>query len=318
MTSGAQGAAGSEPRAAGDFTQAVVLGAGLGTRLRPMTEHLPKPGVPLLHIPVAAHAIAHLAAAGVRDVAVNTHYLASALEAALPAHVPPHLTLRFSREAALLGTGGGIRAAWALLDPTRPLLVMNGDILFRPDLAEVVRVHRTRAALATMVVRAHPEAQRLGAVESDRQGRVARLLGTPAEREVAEEWMFTGVHVLSPEVFGRLPEEGCIVRRGYRHWVDEGLPVYAAPSDATFRDVGTHAEYLAAHLDALDADPSTVAVHPDARVMPEAHLSRSFVGPHAEVASGVRLHECVVWPGTTVRSSATRALIGPFGVLPVP
>ena len=149
-----------------EFTQAVVLGAGLGTRLRPMTEHLPKPGVPLAHVPVAAHTIAHLVAAGVDAVAVNTHYLAEALEGALPRHVPNGLTLRFSREAQLLGTGGGIRAAWALLDPEKPLLVMNGDILFRPDLRRAMAMHQERGALATMIVREHPEAHRLGASEA--------------------------------------------------------------------------------------------------------------------------------------------------------
>jgi hypothetical protein len=101
-----------------EFTQAVVLGAGLGTRLRPMTEHLPKPGVPLAHVPVAAHTIAHLVAAGVDAIAVNTHYLAEALEGALPQHVPEGSDRCASRaRTELLGTGGGIRAAWSLLDP---------------------------------------------------------------------------------------------------------------------------------------------------------------------------------------------------------
>ncbi|MBK7153641.1 MAG: NTP transferase domain-containing protein [Sandaracinaceae bacterium] len=229
-----------------EFTQAVVLGAGLGTRLRPMTEHLPKPGVPLAHVPVAAHTIAHLVAAGVDAVAVNTHYLAEALEGALPRHVPNGLTLRFSREAQLLGTGGGIRAAWALLDPEKPLLVMNGDILFRPDLRRAMAMHQERGALATMIVREHPEAHRLGAIETAADGRVVRLLGAPAQRVPDSVWMFTGVHLLSPAAFHDLPQEGCIVRQAYRHWVDAERPVYAQPSEASFRDVGTHAEYLAA------------------------------------------------------------------------
>jgi mannose-1-phosphate guanylyltransferase len=298
-------------------TQAVVLGAGLGTRLRPMTEHLPKPGVPMLHKPVAAHAIHHLVAAGVRAVAVNTHYLAHALEDLLPAHVPPGVTLRFSREETLLGTGGGVRAAWARLDPTLPLLVMNGDILFQPDLTAVMQAHHQRGALATMVVRPHPEAQRLGAIETNADGRVVRLLGTPAERDATHEWMFTGVHLLAPAVFQRLPEAGCIIRRGYRAWVDEALPVYAVPSGVGFRDVGTHAEYLAAHLDALDQEPDVVAVHPSASVDPTAHVERTFVGEGARIGAGVHLRDCVVWPGTRVTQSAERSLLGPFGVLPV-
>ncbi|MCA9575118.1 MAG: NDP-sugar synthase [Polyangiales bacterium] len=299
------------------ITQAVVLGAGLGTRLRPMTNHLPKPGVPLLQRPVAAHAIDHLARAGVRTVAVNTHYLAPALEELLPHHLPDGVRLRFSREESLLGTGGGIRAAWGKLNPREPLIVMNGDIVFQPDLLAAIGTHDAHDALATMVVRAHPEAQRLGAIDTDAAGRVVRLLGTPAGRDVANEWMFTGVHVLSPAVFELLPPEGCVIRRGYRGWVDEGLRVYAVPSAAPFRDVGTHAEYLGAHLDALDVDAGVAQVHPEAQVHPSAVLTRSFVGAGARVGAGVVLRECVVWPGTLVTDSAERAIIGPFGVLAV-
>ncbi len=300
-----------------EFTQAVVLGAGLGTRLRPMTEHLPKPGVPLAHVPVAAHTIAHLVAAGVDAVAVNTHYLAEALEGALPRHVPNGLTLRFSREAQLLGTGGGIRAAWALLDPEKPLLVMNGDILFRPDLRRAMAMHQERGALATMIVREHPEAHRLGAIETAADGRVVRLLGAPAQRVPDSVWMFTGVHLLSPAAFHNLPREGCIVRQAYRHWVDAERPVYAQPSEASFRDVGTHAEYLAAHLDALDGELLAEPVHPSARLGEGAVVTRSWIGAGASVAPGVHLHECVVWPATEVRESASRAIIGPFGVVEV-
>lgn len=300
-----------------EFTQAVVLGAGLGTRLRPMTNHLPKPGVPLAHTPVAAHAIAHLLASGVRDVAVNTHYLAEDLEAVLPQHVPNGLSLRFSRETELLGTGGGIRAAWALLDPARPLVVMNGDILFRPDLRAAMALHQERDALATMIVRSHPEAERLGAIETDAQGRVVRLLGAPADRAPQDVWMFTGVHLLSPAVFQELPHEGCVVRQGYRHWVDAERGVFAVPSKASFRDVGTHQEYLAAHLDALDSESVLDAVDPSAHLGVGAAVTRSWIGARAQVAAGVQLHECVVWPGTLVTESAARTIFGPFGAIRV-
>lgn len=300
-----------------EFTQAVVLGAGLGTRLRPMTHHLPKPGVPLAHVPVAAHTIAHLLASGVRDIAVNTHYLAEDLEAVLPQHVPEGLSLRFSRETELLGTGGGIRAAWALLDPSRPLVVMNGDILFRPDLRAAMALHQERRALATMIVRQHPEAERLGAIETDAQGRVVRLLGAPAHHVPQDVWMFTGVHLLSPAVFHELPLEGCIVRQAYRHWVDAERPVFAVESSASFRDIGTHAEYLAAHLDALDAESVLHAVDPTARLGTGVVVTRSWIGAGADLAAGVHLHECVVWPGAHVTESATRTIFGPFGVIRV-
>jgi NDP-sugar pyrophosphorylase family protein len=230
-------------------------------------------------------------------------------------HTPAGVTLCFSRETELLGTGGGIRAAWGLLDPTQPLIVMNGDILFRPDLAAAMAIHRERGALATMVVRDHPQAHRLGAVETDAAGRVVRLLGLPHENAAVRAFMFTGVHVLSPETFEELPETGCIIRDFYRRWVDAARPVYAVSSEACFRDIGTHAEYLAAHLDALEGPLSVSPIHPEARVGEGAVVTRCWVGARASVAPGVRLDGCVVWPDTDVTVSASLAIIGPFGVV---
>lgn len=291
--------------------QAIVLGAGLGTRLRPLTNHLPKPGVPLFHRPIAAHALRHLYNSGVRHAAVNTHYLADALEAELPQHLRPGLDLRFARERDLLGTGGGIRHAWSKLAADQHTVVMNGDIAFAPDLMRLMTIHRAKDAIATMVVRPHPHPETLGAIEIDEAGRVRRMLGKPDTQEALTAFMFTGVHAFAPRAFEQLPAEGCIIRRAYRRWVDEGERVYAVIDPAPWRDLGTHASYLAAHVERGD-DPD--AVHPEAIVRGE--VTDSWVGPRAVVGADVRLERCVVWAETVVPSGThTDALLGPFGVV---
>jgi mannose-1-phosphate guanylyltransferase len=300
--------------------RAMILAAGLGTRLRPLTSALPKPAVPFFDRPLAAHVLGHLAAAGVTDVVVNAHHLGEKLEPVLRPFVPRGVTLEVVVEERLLGTGGGVKAAFAhqsaRLGPPaddESLLLVNGDVLFFPDLVAALAQHASHGALATMVVRAHPDAVRLGAIEVD-GGTVRRILGLPATSPAAEAFMFTGVHVLSGRALGLLPDEGCIVRRGYVPWLAAGERIGGRVETAPFRDCGTLAEYRAAHLDVLGgAVPVPIDrdargwVDPSARV--EGEVTESVIGAGARVAAGVVLRRTIVWPGEEVLASADDAVI---------
>jgi len=307
--------------------RAMILAAGLGTRLRPLTDVLPKPAVPFFDRPLAAHVLRHLASVGVTDVVVNAHHLGAKLEPALRPFVPRGVTLEVVVEERLLGTGGGVKAALghqsARLGPPaadEPLLLVNGDVLFFPDLRGALAHHLSQGALATMVVRAHPEAVRLGAIEVE-DGVVRRILGAPATSPAAEAFMFTGVHVLSGRALGRLPDEGCIVRRGYVPWLEAGERIAGRIETAPFRDCGTLGEYRAAHLDvlrgavALPIDQDARGwVDPSARV--EGDVADSVIGAGVHVAPGVVLRRTVVWPGEEVLASTHDAVIAGGLTLP--
>lgn len=301
--------------------RAMILGAGLGTRLRPLTELLPKPAVPFFDRPIAAHALRDLALLGVTDVVVNAHHLADRLGPALAPWVPEGMHLEVVHEPVLLGTGGGVRNALerqsARLGPVgddEAVLLVNGDVVFRPDLPAALAHHRAHRALATMVVRRDPRAVQLGAIDVDAEGRIGRILGKPEATSMGvESMMFTGVHVLSGRAIARLPDEGCIVRKGYVPWLAAGERLSAHVESASFRDCGTLGEYLAAHLDALEGrtlPPVPVQEGsfraPSARV--EGKLDRCVVGEGAHVAAGVHLSRCVVWPGERVHESAEDAV----------
>ena len=134
---------------------ALLLCAGLGTRLRPLTDERPKPLVPVLHRPLAAYALDHLAAAGVRHVVANAHHLAAQLEPALAPHGASHaMDLRVLVEPTLLGTGGAIRNALPHLG--EDFVVFNGDVLSRPDLGAAWERHRALGAKVTMVMNSTP------------------------------------------------------------------------------------------------------------------------------------------------------------------
>ena len=298
--------------------RALLLAAGLGTRLRPLTDHLPKPAVPVLHRPLGARSLERLLALGVRSIAINTHHLGDAAERALRPLVPSELPFVRSHEDELLGTAGGVKRALALaaeLDGggDDDAVVMNGDVIFAPDLERAIALHRSRGELATMGLRADPEAARYGAIELDGGARVRRILGRPASVEGAlRALMFTGVHVLSARALRELPERGCVIRQGYIPWLERGELVVGIEEAAPWRDLGTIAEYHAANIERAH-EPGAV----DASAEIEgAHIERCVIGAQARVAAGVHVRRCVVWPGTAVLTDASDAVIGPFGVVP--
>lgn len=296
----------------------MLLAAGIGSRLRPLTDLRPKPIVPVANRPLAAFAMEHLARAGVRTLVANTHPHPHEVETALNAACPTGVTLRLSREVTLLGTGGGLRKAHRLFDdPQASVIVMNGDTIFAPDLARAYSAHVSRGAVATMILRRSPDLGRYGSIGIDREGWVRRLLGSPGSNEIADELMFTGVHILSPKAFEALPESGCVIRTAYRSWVDRGSPVLGIIDDSAWADLGTVSEYHRVNLELASGSFSWPGIAPShgsilaPSIEPSERLRRCVVGEGVRLAHGVELDRCVVWEGTRVERSASNAVLTP-------
>ncbi|MGB8224514.1 MAG: sugar phosphate nucleotidyltransferase [Polyangiales bacterium] len=298
--------------------QAILLAAGLGTRLQPLTDLRPKPIVPVANRPLAAFAMDHLARSGVHTLVANTHPRPVEVESALRSACPPGVDLRFSREATLLGTGGGLRKARSLFDdPQEPLIVMNGDTLFRPNLERAYAEHLARGAVATMILRWTPSPDRVGAIGIDAEGWVRSLLGVPDDTRVRESLMFTGVQILAPEAFAAMPASGCVIRTAYRGWVDRGAPVLGLVDESPWADLGTVPDYHRLNLELASGLFAWPGVEPHGgcilhdSVRPSVNIRRSVVGADVTIHEGVALDRCVVWAGTTVTQTATNAILTP-------
>jgi mannose-1-phosphate guanylyltransferase len=309
--------------------RAMILAAGLGTRLRPLTDELPKPLVPVLGRPLIEHTIRLLRAAGVSEIAVNLHHLPAAIPAALGDGSALGVSLRYVvEEGRIRGTGGGVRGARHLLDDGETFLVVNGDVLLEPDLGAALALHRRLGAVATLVLREDPRAAAFGALEVDAAGRVRRLLGRPEQPAACSgplrTAMFTGVHLLEPEVFDRLPEEGCIVRSLYRAIVDSGEVLGGYLDAGPWVELGTPQDYLDVCCALLDGSlrmrhlplppPGGVLVEPGAEVADPALLV-----PPVSVGAGARVlartARSVVWPGALVSEPVEDAVVTPRGVV---
>ncbi|MDD9965062.1 MAG: NDP-sugar synthase [Myxococcales bacterium] len=299
----------------------MLVAAGFGTRLRPLTDELPKPAVPVANRPLGTYALSHLAAAGVRDLVINTHHLAQALRRSFEPHVGVLTStgggVAYVHEPRILGTGGGVKNAWR---PPRegPFVVMNAKLLFAPDVAQLLAVHTASDALVTLVVRPMPPFAKFGPVDVDDEGRVRAVLAEPRNPSL-QRCMFTGVYALSPRAHALLPDQGCLFRNGIVAWLAAGERVMAVIDSGPFADVGQSLDhYHAANMDLVSGRRTWPGVQPDpetevlmgarAQVDPRACLRRCVVGSGARVGP-VRLEDTVLWPGASVDRDLTAAIV---------
>ncbi len=187
--------------------RAMILAAGLGTRMRPLTDHLPKALVPVAGRPLIEYALRFVQFHGIKDVVVNLHHLGGRIRDALGDGHTYGLRIRYSPEDPILDTGGAIKQVQPLLDGG-PFLVLNADTILDFDLANFLAAHRRAGALATLLLRPNPDPQRFGLIETDRRGVIRRIRGEPHDMAVTETlWpaMFTGCQILEPAVFAHMP-----------------------------------------------------------------------------------------------------------------
>jgi NDP-sugar pyrophosphorylase family protein len=220
----------------------MILAAGFGRRLRPLTDHTPKPLIPVAGKPLIAYALALLRAAGIREVIVNLHHRGDEIRAALGDGASYGVSIAYSTEDPILDTGGAIKRAQAFLQGGR-FVVLNSDVICDVDLRTVVEWHAARAALATMVLRPDREAARYGLIEIDAQSRIRRFLGRPAEiGEPLTPLMFSGIHVFEPDVFSYMDDGPFGINAvTYPRMLDAGCPLYGYTFAGYWRVLDTHA-----------------------------------------------------------------------------
>lgn len=290
--------------------KAMVLCAGLGTRLRPLTNRWPKPAMPLLAGPLFRYSVATLTRAGITNIGINTHHLTEVMEATARRELE---SLVVSHEAGeIQGTGGGIRGLKAFLRDD-DFVVLNGDVLFSVDLKPVIEAHKASGAAATMVLLPMPEGESYNAVELDGSQSVRRIRGKGPGGDRLTNWHFTGVHVMTPAVFDFMAPSGPedINFDVYVRMIEKGLTVRGhilQSKDVYWSDLGTPQRYAATHQHLLfsqvplapfgDRGPfaghprgeGNFWAHPTAKIDLDVKVAGpAFFGENCVVEAGVRL-----------------------------
>jgi len=325
----------------------MLLAAGFGTRLKVLTEQRPKPMIPVCDVPLVRWAAAHCAHHGVQQAVVNLHHLGEQIQREMGGGEDLGMELAYAPEPEILGTGGGMRAMAGYL-PRGTTIVANAKQINDLDMGEALAFHRKSGALATLVVRPDENAEKWGAIGVDPGGRITRILDAAAPgADAGQAHMFTGIHLVEPELLDRIPEGvSCIVRQTYMPLVSSGAPMAAFVHRGYFYDHSTPARYLQGNLNLLagaggadlpHAPGQLRGIHPAALIDPSADVNSEslvqrgavveagarlgsgvVVGAGARVAAGVSLSQTVIWPGAVAVSDLQRAIVTPAGVLDVP
>lgn len=295
--------------------KAMILAAGFGTRLKPLTDICPKPLFPVCNRPLLEHSMDLLEKAGIESAAINLHHLSQAVIDRYPDSLYKNMKLRFFVEEKILGTAGGICAAREFLDDGSPFLVLNSDVLSDVNLKEALRFHNERKSALTLVVRRYGPEETYRPIEIDPSGRIVNFLDTlpPSAKEKGERVMFTGIQIMEPEIFNRIPvNRFCGTTEDiFPQMIKEGKPVYGFLHEGCWIDAGTRETYLQANFDALEncADPDekiSGIVHPvligkNCDIAPGATIGPYVVlGDGCKIGDGVRIERSVCWEGTVI------------------
>lgn len=229
----------------------MILAAGLGTRLRPLTNTIPKPLLPIAGTPLIVWNLLLLKRHGFHQVVINLHYLGPMIEQALGDGSKFGMRIIYSHEPVILGTGGGIKKAEPYFSG-EPVLILNADTLVELDLEALWDFHRSRGAVATLVLREDPEADRWGVVEVGEQDRILRITGRGVrEAATIARRMFAGIHILHPRLLQQVPKGvASSIIDPYVAAIERGEPVLGYDLRGYWSDIGTPERYTHAEQDA--------------------------------------------------------------------
>ena len=300
------------------MTRALILAAGLGTRLGALSDERPKPLLPVCDVPLIRYAVALLRGHGIDEIAVNLHHRGELIRAELGDG------FHYSEERDILGTGGGIVKIgdWLTRGGRDSFVVVNGKIVTDIDLGAALRHHDATGAVATLVLREVPDAEKWGAIYVGDDGRVTRIVGQGAPG--AHACMFTGVHVLSPRLLARLPATGesDSIRQAYIPALLDGERIEGLRHTGYWHEHSTPERYLQGNWNLLGGSVKLTyppgplrAIANSATVEPGATLGPQVViGARSRVRASARLDRVVVWPDSVVDGVLENAIVTPRGV----
>ncbi|MDQ3103181.1 MAG: NDP-sugar synthase [Actinomycetota bacterium] len=329
--------------------RAMVMAAGLGTRLRPLTEGIPKPVVPVANVAIVEQLVRLLATHGVREVIANLHWFPETVESRVGDGSELGVEVSYRREEELLGTAGGVRnVADFLTHDDEAFLVLAGDALTDVDLTALAAAHRRNRSdggVATLAVKQVSDVSEYGVIVTGSDGRVQGFQEKPDPAEALSDLVNCMVYAFSPELFDYFPPDDPVdfAHDVFPALLEHDVPFHVHEIDGYWNDIGTLGEYLQGNLDAVegavglprmagdlcvDGAPAGIGgdVEVDGRVLfgegcrigDGARLGGPLViGPGAEIGAGARVKQAVVLPGGRVAAGSilARGIAGDVGRL---
>lgn len=299
--------------------RAMILAAGLGTRLRPLTYLMPKPMAPVLNRPVMEHIVRLLAANGFTEVITNLSYLAEQVKDHFGDGAGWGISLTYSEEEEPLGTAGGVRRASGFLSETESFLVISGDALTDHDLGAMRQAHESGDGIATLATKRVIDTSEYGVAIVGEDGRVQGFQEKPDPAEALSDLANCGIYMFRREIFEHFPPQDHVSPAGgddqppgFVDWaqdvlpalLDGDVPFYSHEIDAYWNDIGNLDEYMRGNFDALTGEVAVERLEPEVAEGIYAGDGSDLdgckvkapvlIGPGCEVGAGADLHGPVV------------------------
>ena len=322
---------------------AVIMAGGFGTRLRPLTCNIPKPMAPMGNKPMLYHIIRMLKKHNLTDMTMMLYYQPEVTTGYFGDGAGMDVSIKYLRPEADLGTAGSVKFAEKNIDDV--FVVISGDVLTDFDLTKAIEYHRSKKAMATMVLTRVPNPLPFGVVITDAEGRIERFLEKPSWGEVFSDTINTGIYILDPKVFSFIPPDKSFdfSKDLFPRLLREGQPLFGYIAEGYWRDIGNHEEYRLAHYDILDGKiqidiegqtvkigdkeitvgentvvedgvevDGQVIIGKNCRVEKGARLGRSVIGNNVIIHAGTEIIGSVLWDGAEVGREARlkEAVIG--------
>jgi NDP-sugar pyrophosphorylase family protein len=283
--------------------KAMILAAGYGERLWPLTADRTKPALPVLGKPLVGYVAEYLARFGMTEVVVNLHHHPDSVRRSLGDGSQFGVTLEYVHEPVILGTSGALDNARAFLEGDT-FVVVNGKLITDLDLTAALREHRTRNALATLVLRPNPRFERFSFVELQ-NGLVTRFAGMPTE----DSWqtddpplMFTGIHIIEPRIFEYIPRGvfSDSVIDVYPQAMAKGERILGHVAKGMWYELSTMQRYLDISLSLLRDEGRDVYAGQNSSIDSKANVRDSILWDNVRIAPGASVKRSVLGDGVRI------------------
>lgn len=296
--------------------KAMIMAAGVGSRLMPLTMEIPKPMVPMVNQPLMDGTVNLLAKYGFKEIIANLHHQKQVISDHFGDGQGFGLQLCYSPEDELLGTAGGVKNCEWFLDDC--FVVMSGDALTDVDLAFLLARHKKNGALATIALKEVEQVEHFGVVITDDKGKIQQFQEKPKQEEALSHLANTGIYIFETEIFKYIPARQFydFGKQVFPELVKQGAPFYGVPIDNYWCDIGDLETYRRAHGDILQGKLSidcAAVMHNEARIVRGEGTEISsaaiiagnvVIGKNCRIAPGAYLKDSVIWDNTIIESGA--------------
>lgn len=306
--------------------KAMIMAAGVGSRLMPLTAELPKPMVPMANKPLMENSIRLLAEHKCKDIIANLHYQADMISGYFRDGDRFGVNMNYSREKELMGTAGGVKKCDWFLNET--FVVLSGDALTDIDLSKFYQQHKASGALASIALKKVVEVEQFGIVICSESGKITSFQEKPRSQEALSNSANTGIYIFEPEIFKYIPTAQFydFGKQLFPYLVKIGAPFYGFEIEDFWCDVGNISAYRQAHTDILTqkvnyplqgnitlASDYCLLMGKGVEIGANVHFKGTVViGDYCRIEPGVQLDNSVIWDGTSIGEGSllTEAVVG--------